>query len=72
MTDMLDRAFEQASRLPEDEQNEFAAFIIDELEAENTWAGLLKDSEGALLRMAAQAHREFEGGETKPLNPKGE
>ena len=37
MTQLLNSAFEQISKLPEIEQNIFARFIIDEIESEKKW-----------------------------------
>jgi hypothetical protein len=69
MTEMLDRAFQQASNLPEDEQNEFAAFMLDELKAEKKWSELLSESQSELAKLAGEARQEFTAGETKPFQP---
>ena len=67
MTEMLDKAFAQASNLPEDEQNVFAAFMLDELKAEEKWSRLLSNSLSELAELAREARDEFEAGETKPF-----
>ena len=68
MTDMLNKAFEQASELPEPDQNEFASFILDELASDRRWAQLLSKSPQMLRRLAQEARKEYLAGETEPLN----
>jgi len=72
MTEMLNRAFERASRLPEEEQNEFAAFLLDELQAEDRWFELLSSSGGKLEELAEEARDEYRAGETEQFNPASE
>jgi hypothetical protein len=47
MTDALRRAFEAAGRLPEQDQNELAAAILEELAADERWEAALAGSQGA-------------------------
>ncbi len=68
MTDMLNKAFEQASELPEQDQNEFAAFILEELASDRRWAELFSKSPQLLKRLAQEAHEEYLAGETKALD----
>ena len=72
MTDMLDKASEHASRLPEDEQNEFAAFMLDELMAEKKCSELPSDSQGKMDELAREAHRGHEVGDTEALYSESE
>ena len=58
MTDALRRAFEAAGRLPEQDQNELAAAILEELAADERWEAALAGSQGALERLADEALRE--------------
>jgi hypothetical protein len=69
MTDALRRAFEAAGRLPEQDQNELAAAILEELAADERWEAALAGSQGALERLADEALREHRAGRTKPLDP---
>lgn len=69
MTDMLDKAFEQASHLPEDEQDELAAFILEELKAERRWSEALSSSKETLVELAREARDEYEAGDTEPFVP---
>ena len=69
MTDALRRAFEAAGRLPEQDQNELAAAILEELAADERWEAALAGSQGTLERLADEALREHRAGRTKPLDP---
>jgi hypothetical protein len=72
MTDLLDKAFEEASRLSQEEQDEIAIFILEELKSERKWVELLSSSPDKLADMAKEARREHESGETEPLHSKTE
>lgn len=37
MTRLLKKAFEAASKLPEEEQNALAALILEEVDSDNVW-----------------------------------
>jgi hypothetical protein len=55
MTDILQRAFEKASELPEHEQNAFGALFLAELESERRWDELFARSLELLEKLAAEA-----------------
>jgi hypothetical protein len=69
VTNALKEVFEEASRLPESEQNALAAAIHAEIEAEAAWARLLADSAGTLENLADEALAEHRSGRTRPLDP---
>jgi len=69
MTDALRKAFETASRLPEREQDELAAAILEELKADERWDAALGQSQDALARLADEALTEHRAGRTKALDP---
>ena len=69
MTKTLKQVFEEASRLPESEQNALAAAIRAEIEAEAAWARLLADSAGTLENLADEALAEHRFNRTRPLDP---
>ena len=71
MTVLLQRAFEKASQLPDEEQDDFARFMLAELESEQRWAELFNrpESEDFLERLAAEALAAHRAGRTQPLNP---
>jgi hypothetical protein len=71
MTQLLQKAFERATLLPEEEQDEFARFMLAELESEERWAQLFSrpESEDLLERLADEALQAHRAGLTRPLNP---
>jgi hypothetical protein len=69
MTELLEKAFAEASKLPALEQNVFANWILDELASEQRWQAAFAASEDALAGLAAEALAEFEAGDTEPLDP---
>jgi hypothetical protein len=68
MTKLLERAFKEASRLPEVEQNALAKWVIDELEAEGKWEKVFADSEDILDRLADEALAAHKQRKTKALS----
>lgn len=68
-TKPLEKAFQEAAALPEDAQNEFAAWMLDELAHEEKWNRLLGESQDSLSRLAREALREHRRGKTESLNP---
>ncbi|MGH9321704.1 MAG: hypothetical protein ACRD3V_17675 [Vicinamibacteria bacterium] len=69
MTRLLEEAFARASELPEDAQDEFARWLLSELESERRWSKLFEESEDVLARLAEEAVAEHRRGETKELDP---
>ncbi len=67
MTELLQKAFEEASKLPPEEQDAFAKMFLAELESERRWDELFSKSQDVLKAMAEEAVREFEQGKTKPI-----
>jgi len=57
MTTLLEKAFEEASRLPKTEQNALARWVLDELRSERAWEKAFAESEDVLERLADEAHR---------------
>lgn len=68
MTQLLKKAFDEVSKLPEQEQNGFAAWVLEELASEQRWAELFEKSPDKLSRLAAEALAEYREGKTKVLN----
>ena len=68
MTELLEAAFKEASRLPAVEQDIFARQLLEELESERKWTQLFAESEDALGRLADEALAEHEQGKTVPLD----
>jgi hypothetical protein len=69
MTTLLEKAMAEASKLPEQEQEAFAAWILAELESERRWDDLFARSQDMLAKMAEEARREYRAGLTEPLDP---
>jgi len=69
MTKALKKAFEAAARLPEPDQDELAAAILEELEADERWETAFARSQDALERLADEALEEHRAGRTEPLDP---
>ena len=62
MTQLLQEAFERVAKLPQEEQNKFARFLLAVLESDQRWAELFArpKSEDLLERLADEtlvAHR---------------
>ena len=70
MTRLLERAFKEASKLPEIEQNALAKWVMEELEAEGKWERAFAGSEDILNKLADEALAVHKQGKTKPLNIK--
>jgi histidinol-phosphate/aromatic aminotransferase/cobyric acid decarboxylase-like protein len=69
ITKALKRAFEAASRLPDPDQDELAAAILEELETDERWEVAFGRSQDVLARLADEAPEEHGAGRTEPLDP---
>jgi hypothetical protein len=68
MTQLLEHAFQEASKLPDIQQNRIARWLLDELSAEKKWDSLFAESEDFLASLADEALKEHHAGKTKPLD----
>ncbi len=70
MTPLLQKAFERATELPQEKQDEFARFLLAELESDQRWTKLFSrpESEDVLERLADEAIVAHRVGRTQPLN----
>jgi hypothetical protein len=68
MTELLERAFKEASKLPEVEQNALAKWVMEELEIEGKWEKAFAGSEDVLDQLADEALAAHQQGRTRPLN----
>jgi len=59
MSKLLEKAFNEIKKLPEFEQNVFARWILEELEAEKKWDKLFAKSEEILEELAEEALKEY-------------
>ncbi len=69
MTDLLKKAFDAASRLPEDEQDAVAEWLLAELASEGRWGERFTETHNTLSTLAHEALDEHERGETEDLDP---
>lgn len=67
MTDLLEKALSQVSKLPPAEQDAVAAILLEELASEERWAASFAKSEDVLEKRAEEALAEYRAGLTKPL-----
>ena len=67
MTELLEKAFAEASKLPPEEQDFLARMLLDDLASEELWEQSFSRSQDELSRLAGEALAEYERGETKPL-----
>ena len=67
MTHLLEKAFAEASRLPEREQDAIAEIVMAELASEGRWKELFEGSQDVLAELAEEALAEHRAGKTKPL-----
>ncbi len=68
MTQLLERAFAEAAKLPEQEQDSLAAWLLEMLESEQRWDALFANSADALAKLADEALADFEAGRTEALD----
>ena len=69
MTKLLQRAFDEASKLPDGEQDALGRILLEELASERRWEELFAGSEDLLAELADQALTEHGAGRTEKLDP---
>ena len=67
-TQLLQRAFAEAAKLPDRDQDALAALMMEELESEKKWDDAFANSQDMLAQMAEQALAEHKKGETRLLD----
>lgn len=70
MTDLLDKAFAAAAKLPREAQDALAQQLLDEIASERAWESAFGDSLEELATLADEALGEHVAGRTLPLDPK--
>lgn len=65
MTDLLEKAFREAEKLPPAEQDRLASVILTELESDHRWDEAFAASQDALGRLAERARQEYADGEIR-------
>jgi hypothetical protein len=69
MTKLIEKAFEEASKLSPDEQDRFAAWLLEELASEERWQDAFAKSEDKLIQLGEEALAEHRAGKTEVLDP---
>jgi len=69
MTDLLKKAFDAAQNLPDEKQDAFAKFLLEELESEQRWTEQFEASPGLLAALAEEGLDEHRAGATEELHP---
>jgi hypothetical protein len=69
MTDLLKKAFDAASRLPQEEQDAVAEWLLAELATDEGWEDRFARTQDALSVFAREASDEHESGDTEEMNP---
>jgi hypothetical protein len=65
VTELLEKAFAEASKLPQEAQDMLARMLLDDLVAEEKWADAFAKSQNELTRLAGEALDEYKSGKTK-------
>lgn len=68
MTKLLKKAFERLAKLPEDEQDAYAAILLEEIDSDDLWLKTLAESQDVLESLADEALKEHKAGKTTPLD----
>ena len=69
MTDLLQKAFRHASKLPPQQQDALAKWLLGEIEADHEWDAAFGKSPTLLASLAAEALQEKNAGEAHRLVP---
>ena len=69
MNKLLEKAIAEISRLPDEDQEVFAAQILAEIEDEQEWNKRFANSPDKLMRLACQAHTSVAKGAALPYDP---
>ena len=64
MTQLLEKAFAEIVKLPSQEQDAIAAWILEELVSEKRWQDAFAASGDALVQLANEARAEYRAGRT--------
>ena len=67
MTELLEKAFAEAAKLPLEAQDLLARTLLDEIAAEELWNQSFADSQDELAALADEALLNFRAGKTRKL-----
>ena len=69
MTELLERAIAELNRLPDEQQNSMAQWILEELKDDRRWDAAFANSLSQLEQLAKKALEDYREGRTHELNP---
>ena len=69
MTEVLERAFDEASKLSKEEQDALGEWLLTEIRSEREWDQAFARSQDLLARLGKDALAEHRRGETEDLDP---
>jgi hypothetical protein len=69
VTQLLKKAFDQASQLPPEEQDALAKWLLEEIASERRWEEAFRASADRLRVLAEEALQEAREGHTEELDP---
>lgn len=69
MTRLLEKAFEEAAKLPPEEQDALAGALLRDLASEERWERAFDTTADALYSLADKALEEQRAGKNRPLDP---
>ena len=69
MVQLMEKVLAEINKLPAEEQETLAAWILDELAAERRWETAFAESGDLLDQLADEALAEHRAGKTFPLDP---
>jgi len=69
MTKLLEKAFEEAAKLPAGDQDSLAEWLLAEIDSEERWSRQFAASSDQLAELARRALAEHAAGETEDLDP---
>ena len=69
MTKLLEKAFEEAAKLPAGDQDSLAEWLLAEIESEERWSRQFAASSDQLAELARWALAKHAAGETEDLDP---
>jgi hypothetical protein len=69
MVNLLEKAIEELTKLPEDQQANMAQWILDELDDELRWSRAFAASLPQLEKLGKKALEDYRAGRTRDLDP---
>ena len=69
MTELLEKAFGEVSKLPAIQQDSIAHWLLEEIASAQLWDKAFSNSQGLLSALAKEALTEHRSGKTKLLDP---